>query len=554
MPATRITLRRSLAAAAALPLLAVALTACGYGSEAKDDDAKKANVAADGKKLSADTVKIGYFPNLTHATALVGIQEGLFAEGARRHEGQAVDLQRRARPRSRRSTRASIDIGFIGPSPAINGYTKSKGKSLRIIGGSASGGVKLVVNPKKIKTLDDLKGKKIATPQLGNTQDVAFLNWISEKGWKVDAQSGKGDVSVVRTDNKVTPDAYKSGSIDGAWVPEPTASKLVAEGAKVLLDESTLWPDKKFVITNIIVSQKFLKEHPDVVEAVLRGSVKTNAWINANPDKAKASANAALKALIRQGAAAPRSSTRRGSPIQFTDDPLAATLDDGGRARGEGRSAGAARPERHLRPDAAEQGPQGRGQARGRRRRSRRQVTPDPIQDLPGGDDHGTTTLTKAAEAPCVGRRTPPVSRTSRSPSAGPAGTQLVLDDITLDVAPGEFVTLLGASGCGKSTLLNLVAGLDRPTAGSIETPGGRPALMFQEHALFPWLTAGKNIELALRLRGVPQGRAPRGGGAAAGTRPARRARTASGCTSCPAACASGSRWPARSPRTANCC
>ncbi|MEW2634872.1 ABC transporter ATP-binding protein [Streptomyces sp. NPDC048389] len=88
----------------------------------------------------------------------------------------------------------------------------------------------------------------------------------------------------------------------------------------------------------------------------------------------------------------------------------------------------------------------------------------------------------------------------------GPAGPQLVLDDITLDVAPGEFVTLLGASGCGKSTLLNLVAGLDRPTAGSIETPGGRPALMFQEHALFPWLTAGKNIELALRLRGVPKG------------------------------------------------
>jgi NitT/TauT family transport system ATP-binding protein len=85
----------------------------------------------------------------------------------------------------------------------------------------------------------------------------------------------------------------------------------------------------------------------------------------------------------------------------------------------------------------------------------------------------------------------------------GPSGRQLVLDDITLDVAPGEFVTLLGASGCGKSTLLNLVAGLDRPTAGSIATPGGRPALMFQEHALFPWLTAGKNIELALRLRGV---------------------------------------------------
>lgn len=324
MPATRTTLRRSLAAAAALPLLAVALTACGYGSEAKDD-AQKANVSSGGKKLSADTVKIGYFPNLTHATALVGIQEGLIAKEL---GGTTVKPSTfNAGPSEIEALNAgSIDIGFIGPSPAINGFAKSKGKSLRIIGGSASGGVKLVVNPKKIKTLDDLKGKKIATPQLGNTQDVAFLNWISEKGWKVDAQSGKGDVSVVRTDNKVTPDAYKSGSIDGAWVPEPTASKLVAQGAKVLLDESTLWPDKKFVITNIIVSQKFLSEHPDVVEAVLRGSVNTNAWINANPDKAKASANAALKELSGKELP-PEVIDPAWKSVQFTDDPLAATLD-----------------------------------------------------------------------------------------------------------------------------------------------------------------------------------------------------------------------------------
>ncbi|MER5895012.1 aliphatic sulfonate ABC transporter substrate-binding protein [Streptomyces sp. NPDC001876] len=324
MSAPRTTLRRSLAAAAALPLLAVALTACGYGSEAKDDDAKKSNVSADGKKLSADTVKIGYFPNLTHATALVGIQEGLIAKEL---GGTTVKPSTfNAGPSEIEALNAgSIDIGFIGPSPSINGFAKSQGKNLRIISGSASGGVKLVVNPKKIKTLDDLKGKKIATPQLGNTQDVAFLNWISEKGWKVDAQSGKGDVSVVRSDNKVTPDAYKSGSLDGAWVPEPTASKLVAEGGKVLLDESTLWPDNKFVITNIIVSQKFLSEHPDVVEAVLRGTVNTNKWITANPDKAKASANAALKELSGKELPAEVLDPAWES-IQITDDPLAATL------------------------------------------------------------------------------------------------------------------------------------------------------------------------------------------------------------------------------------
>nr|WP_203720190.1 aliphatic sulfonate ABC transporter substrate-binding protein [Streptomyces anulatus] len=324
VPAPRSTVRRSIAAVAALPLLALAATACGYGSEAKDDDAKKANVSAGGKKLSTDTVKIGYFPNLTHATALVGIQEGTIQKelGGTRVESTTFN----AGPSEIEALNAgSIDIGFIGPSPSINGFSKSQGKGLRIISGSASGGVKLVVNPDRIKTLDDLKGKKIATPQLGNTQDVAFLNWISEKGWKVDAQSGKGDVSVVRSDNKVTPDAYKSGDLDGAWVPEPTASKLVSEGAKVLLDETDLWPDKKFVITNIIVSQKFLDEHPDVVKAVLKGSVATNKWINANPDEAKASANKALENL--SGKPLPEEILDPAwESIEITDDPLAQTL------------------------------------------------------------------------------------------------------------------------------------------------------------------------------------------------------------------------------------
>ncbi|MGA5182737.1 aliphatic sulfonate ABC transporter substrate-binding protein [Streptomyces pseudogriseolus] len=315
------TILRTVAAAAALPLL---LTACGYGSDA-EDDAPEAEVAADAKKLSASEVKIGYFPNLTHATALVGVQEGLLQKelGGTTIKSSTFN----AGPSEIEALNAgSIDIGWIGPSPSINGYTKSAGKNLRIISGSASGGVKLVVNPDRIKTLDDLKGKKIATPQLGNTQDVAFLHWIAEKGWKVDAQSGKGDVSVVRTDNKITPDAYKSGSVDGAWVPEPTASKLVADGAKVLLDESDIWPDKKFVITNIIVSQTFLKEHPDVVEAVLRGSVRTNAWINAHPDEAKAAANKALEKL--SGKALPAEVLNPAwKSITFLDDPLASTLD-----------------------------------------------------------------------------------------------------------------------------------------------------------------------------------------------------------------------------------
>ncbi|MEU6218756.1 ABC transporter substrate-binding protein [Streptomyces sp. NPDC047022] len=324
MPAnsSRSFLRGGAAALAALPLLALA--ACGYGSQAQSDASGQKPVAGAKKVDGLDSVKIGYFGNLTHATALVGVQKGFFQKslGGTQAKYQIFN----AGPSEIEALNSgSIDIGWIGPSPAVNGYTKSDGKSLRIIGGSTSGGVKLVVDPKKIKSLKDVKGKKIATPQLGNTQDVAFLNWVAEQGWKVDPESGKGDVSVVRTDNKVTPDAFKSGSIDGAWVPEPTASKLVAEGGKVLLDESSLWPGKKFVITNIVVSQKFLKEHPAAVEAVLKASVETNKWINANPDAAKAAANEQLAA--DSGKALPANVLDPAwKSIQITDDPLASTL------------------------------------------------------------------------------------------------------------------------------------------------------------------------------------------------------------------------------------
>ncbi|MFF4223992.1 aliphatic sulfonate ABC transporter substrate-binding protein [Streptomyces abikoensis] len=315
--------RRPLPALVAVPLLALALGACGYGSQ-KSSGTAAGPAAATGAKLSAGTVRIGYFPNITHATPLVGEQEGILQKELGTTKLTSTTFN--AGPSEIEALNAgSIDIGWIGPSPAINGYAKSKGQSLRIIAGSASGGVKLVVDPKKIGSLEDVKGKRIATPQKGNTQDVAFLNWISGQGWKVDPQSGKGDVSVVRTDNKVTPDAFKSGAVDGAWVPEPTASKLVSEGGKVLLDESTLWPDGKFVITNVIVSKKFLDAHPDVVEAVLRGSVKTNAWIAANPDRAKASANAALKKLSGKDLP-PEILDPAWQSIRTTDDPLATTL------------------------------------------------------------------------------------------------------------------------------------------------------------------------------------------------------------------------------------
>ncbi|MEW2548446.1 aliphatic sulfonate ABC transporter substrate-binding protein [Streptomyces sp. NPDC047002] len=324
MSVLRTSARRRTAVAAALPLTALLLASCGYGSKADKGASAAPASSAGGKKLSADQVRIGYFPNLTHATALVGVERGIFQKDLGGTQVKTTTFN--AGPSEIEALNAgSVDIGFIGPSPAINGYTQSGGKSLRIVGGSASGGVKLVVNPKKVASVAALKGRKIATPQLGNTQDVAFLNWLGGKGWKVDPQSGKGDVSVVREDNSVTVDAFRTGQIDGAWVPEPTASQLLDEGGKTLIDESDLWPDKKFVITNIVVSQSFLRAHPDVVQAVLKGSVDTNKWINANPDRAKASANAALKSLSGK-ALKPSVLDSAWPSIRITDDPLASTL------------------------------------------------------------------------------------------------------------------------------------------------------------------------------------------------------------------------------------
>ncbi|MFD7923080.1 aliphatic sulfonate ABC transporter substrate-binding protein [Streptomyces sp. NPDC059740] len=314
---------RLLAAVLAVPLLAGALGACGYGSQAKKQERPK--VAARGARTDGlSAVRIGYFANVTHATPLVGQYEGLFQKelGGTKVKPYVFN----AGPSEIEALNAgTIDIGWLGPSPAVNGYTQAGGRNLRIIGGSASGGVSLVVDPKKIHSLKDLKGKRIATPQLGNTQDVALLNYLSEKGWKVDAQTGKGEVSVLRQDNKEIPATFQQGGVDGAWVPEPTASKLVAEGGKRLLNEKDLWKDGRFVITNIVVRQQFLKEHPKVVEAVLRGSVATNAFIRSHPDQAKKALNSQLQQ--DGGSALPQNVLDPAfAAVDVSDDPYAATL------------------------------------------------------------------------------------------------------------------------------------------------------------------------------------------------------------------------------------
>jgi NitT/TauT family transport system substrate-binding protein len=270
------------------------------------------------------TLRLGYFPNITHATALVGVGKGIFADAF----GPNVKLETQTFTVGTKAVEAlfadAIDASYVGPNPAINAYSQSKGTAVRIISGATSGGAFLVVKP-AINGPADLKGKKVASPGLGGTQDVALRSWLLANGLKTDTAGG-GDVSVVPQENAQTLEAFVAGTIDGAWVPEPWASRLAQEGGgKVLVDERTLWPEGEYVTTHLMVATKFLDKHPDVVKRLLEGQVKANAFVNANPAEAQQIANTEIEKIttkkLKDGliqAAWPN--------LEFTDDPIASSL------------------------------------------------------------------------------------------------------------------------------------------------------------------------------------------------------------------------------------
>lgn len=240
-------------------------------------------------KGPATEVRLGYFPNVTHAAALVGVEKGLFAKelGSTKLTTQTFD----AGPAEVNALLGeSLDIAYIGSGPAINAYSKSQGDAVRLIAGATSGGAQLVVRP-GIDSVDDLEGKVVATPQLANTQDVALKKYLADKHLT-------GQVAVTNVENAQSLDLFKKGDIAAVWAPQPWSARLVAEaGAKVLLDEKTLWDGGAFPTTVVIVRTKFLQEHPETVEAVLKGHVAATDWARANPGEAKASVNAALEKL-----------------------------------------------------------------------------------------------------------------------------------------------------------------------------------------------------------------------------------------------------------------
>ncbi len=303
---------RAVLGAVALTAALTGLAACGNGGSSDPN--------------APVTVRLGYFPNLTHATAIVGVEKGIFSSKL----GGNVTLQTKqynAGPAAVEALFADdLDITFIGPNPSINAWAQSKGKAVKIVAGAASGGVFFVTKP-SITKAQDLKGTTIATPQLGNTQDVGLRYWLKQNGYTTTKEGG-GDVHVKPQDNAVTVDDFKAGRIDGAWVPEPTASRLVAAGGRVFLDERDLWPGGKFVITNLLVKTEFLEQHRDVVRQIIEGVVATNDYINANPSDAQKTVSDGIQKLTGKPLDAAQTAAAWKS-ITFLNDPIPSSLLDG---------------------------------------------------------------------------------------------------------------------------------------------------------------------------------------------------------------------------------
>ena len=279
--------------------------------------------AASAPSSAPVALRLGYFPNITHATAIVGVEGGIFAKAL----GAGVTLKTSTFNAGSSASEAllsgAIDATFIGPSPAINAFSKSSG-AVKIVSGATSGGALLVVKA-GITTAAQLKGKKLATPQLGNTQDVAFRTWLLAQGLKTDAQGG-GDVSIVPQDNAQTLQAFETGAIDGAWLPEPWATRLILEGhGTVLVNEKDLWPAGQFATTVLLVRTDYLAAHPDVIKSLLQGELQANDLVNSDPSQAEA--------LTNQGIARISGTKLSDAVIQaawknlvFTVDPIASSL------------------------------------------------------------------------------------------------------------------------------------------------------------------------------------------------------------------------------------
>jgi len=281
----------------------------------------KAMPKAEGKRV----IRVGYFPNLTHAQALIGMSTGAFQKAM--GENVVIDPYLfNAGPSAVEALFAgALDVTYIGPNPGINAYVRSKGEAVRIVSGACSGGAALVVRADaNIENAKDFHGKRIATPQLGNTQDVAARSWLRKHGLVL--KEAGGDVQVIPMMNPDQLSLFLRKEIDAAWAVEPWAARLIKEGGgRLFLDERTLWPNGQFVTVHLLASTKFLMQHPDIVKTWLGSHIEVTRWINSHQDDAKKIVNAEIQKLVGKGLRADVLDEAV-SRMEFTYDPIRSSL------------------------------------------------------------------------------------------------------------------------------------------------------------------------------------------------------------------------------------
>jgi NitT/TauT family transport system substrate-binding protein len=309
-------MRRALISAA---VAAATVLAAGCSSSSSSSGSSGASDAA----AAPVTIRLGFLENITHSSALVGIKEGFFTKDL----GKNVTLK--LYPFSTGTEEATallagqLDAAYVGPNPAIKAW-QTGDKLIRVISGAASGGAQLIVK-KSITSAPQLKGQKLATPSLGNTQDVSLRYWLKTQDLTT-SPTGGGDVPITPiTPNSDAVLAFKSGSIAGGWEPAPYDAEMLADGGHVLVNEANLWPNGQFVTTELVATQSFISAHPTVIDGLLKGQIQANNFINTDKSAAETAANAELAAISGKSLK-PSIVSASFAQIAFTNDPIASSL------------------------------------------------------------------------------------------------------------------------------------------------------------------------------------------------------------------------------------
>ncbi|MBO0825691.1 MAG: ABC transporter substrate-binding protein [Actinobacteria bacterium] len=297
-------------AVAGVALLAVGCASSGGG--ASNTSAKKV------------VLRLGFLENITHAPALIGVKNGIFTKNLGRNVTLQIHPYSTGTEEGAALLAGQLDAAYVGPNPTISTWQKSNGSLIKVISGAASGGAELVVR-KGITSASQLKGQKLATPSVGNTQDVSLRYWLKTQGLST-TPTGGGDVPVTPvTPNSAAVLEFQSGQLAGGWEPAPYDADMVADGGHVLVNEASLWPGGQFVTTDLVVTQSFLKANPTVVDNLLKGQIEAISAINSDKPAAEAAANAELTSLTGKGLS---SSALAASfdQVTFTNDPIESSL------------------------------------------------------------------------------------------------------------------------------------------------------------------------------------------------------------------------------------